>query len=154
MTKSGSSKGAGVEQRVSLVTLGVADLEASTRFYREALGWTPASIGGGEVTFFALNGVVLGLYPAASLAEDAGVALESGGGFSRMALAHNVRDRDAVDRVLAAVEAAGARLVKPAADAEWGGRSGYFADPDGFLWEVAWNPGFPIADDGSIGLPE
>jgi len=143
----------GLEQRVSLITLGVANLEVSTAFYRDVLGWQPSSIGGGEVTFFALNGVVLGLYPAASLAVDAGVELEVGGGLSRMALAHNVRDRDDVDRVLAGVAAAGARLVKPAADAEWGGRSGYFADPDGFLWEVAWNPGFPIADDGSVGIP-
>lgn len=142
-----------VEQRLSLVTLGVTDLEASTRFYRDTLGWTPSSSGGGEVTFFPLNGVVLGLYPAASLAADAGLELEKGGGFSRVALAHNVRERDDVDRVLARVEAAGARLVKAATDAEWGGRSGYFADPDGFLWEVAWNPGFPIHADGSVEIP-
>lgn len=148
------SEGARPEQRVSLITLGVADLKASTAFYRDVLGWTPSSIGGGEVTFFQLNGVVLGLYPAAALAADAGVELEAGGGLRRMALAHNVRDRDGVDRVLAGVAAAGAWVVKPAADAEWGGRSGYFADPDGFLWEVAWNPGFPIAADGSIGIPE
>lgn len=109
--------------------------------------------GNGPVTFFALNGVVLGLYPVAALAVDAGADLEAGGGLSRMALAHNVRDRKDVDRVLARVEEAGARLVRPAADAEWGGRSGYFADPDGFLSEVAWNPGFPILDDGSVEVP-
>lgn len=146
-----------LEQRLSLITLGVEDLARSTRFYREVLGWMPADLGGGEVSFFQLNGIVLGLYPRAALAADAGVdpgapALESGG-LSRVSLAYNVRERDDVDRVLSAVEAAGARLVKPAEDAFWGGRSGYFADPDGFLWEVAWNPGFPIGPDGSIQIP-
>lgn len=141
------------EQRLSLVTLGVSDLEASTRFYRDALGWTPSSIGAGQVSFFPLNGIVLGLFPRHELAADAGVEALESGGLSRVALAHNVRKREDVDRVLERLERAGARVVKPAEDAPWGGRSGYFADPDGFLWEVAWNPGFPIRADGSIELP-
>lgn len=142
-----------LEQRLSLITLGVEDLDRSTRFYREVLGWTPASVGGDAVRFFQLNGFILGLYPREDLAKDAGVdALESGG-LSRVSLAYNVREREDVDRVLSTVEAAGARLVKRGEDAFWGGRSGYFADPDGFLWEVAWNPGFPIAPDGSIEIP-
>lgn len=142
-----------MEQRLSLVTLGVDDLERSTRFYRDVLGWTPAEAGGGEVTFFQLNGIILSLYPRSELAADAGVEGMEGGGIGRVALAHNVREREDVDRLLEAVGAAGARVVKPAQDAFWGGRSGYFADPDGILWEVAWNPGFPIGDDGSVEIP-
>lgn len=138
-----------MDQRLSLITLGVEDLAASTRFYREVLGWTPAELGGGSVTFFQLNGFILGLFPRTELAKDAGVGELESGGFSRVSLAYNVRERDEVDRVLESVEAAGARLVKHAEDAFWGGRTGYFADPDGFLWEVAWNPGFPIRDDGA-----
>lgn len=147
------------EQRLSLITLGVSDLKRSRQFYREVLGWIPSSVGGDEVVFFPLNGMVLGLYPRAALAADAGVdALEAGapdaGALSRVALAYNVRERTEVDEALAHVRDAGARVVKPAEDAAWGGRSGYFADPDGFLWEVAWNPGFPIQQDGSIEVPE
>jgi uncharacterized protein len=146
------------EQRLSLVTLGVSDLKRSRQFYRDVLGWTPSSLGGDDVAFFPLNGIVLGLFPRAALAADAGVeALEPGaadGALSRVALAYNVRERDEVDRALGQIAAAGARVVKPAEDAPWGGRSGYFADPDGFLWEVAWNPGFPIREDGSIEVPD
>ena len=146
--------GRGIEQRISLITLGVEDLERSTAFYRDVLGWTPSPIGAGHVAFFQLNGLILGLYPRADLAADAGVDSLESGGMSRVSLAYNVRERDDVDRVLDSVHGAGARLVKPATDAEWGGRSGYFADPDGFLWEVAWNPGFPISADGATRLPD
>jgi len=142
------------EQRLSLVTLGVTDLGRSTRFYTDVMGWTSSSIGGDEVTFFQLNGLVLGLFPHTALAEDAGVPSLENGGLARVALAHNVRERHEVDALLSRVERAGARVLKPAADAPWGGRSGYFADPDGFLWEVAWNPSFAIGDDGSIRMPE
>lgn len=144
----------GFEQRLSLVTLGVSDLEASTRFYADVLGWTGSSVGGDQVTFFQLNGIVLGLFPREELGADAGVEVAESEGYSRVALAYNVRERDDVDRLLAQVADAGASVVKPAEDAFWGGRSGYFADPDGFLWEVAWNPGFAILDDGSIRIPE
>jgi catechol 2,3-dioxygenase-like lactoylglutathione lyase family enzyme len=149
-----SEMGTGLEQRLSLITLGVEDLERSTRFYREVLGWTPSPVGAGQVTFFQLQGFILGLFPRDELAADAGVGALEGGGHSRVALAYNVREREHVDDVLAALEEGGARIVKPAEDAVWGGRSGYFADPDGFLWEVAWNPGFPIDPDGSTRLPE
>jgi uncharacterized protein len=147
------------EQRLSLVTLGVSDLKRSRRFYRDVLGWIPSSVGGDEVVFFPLNGMVLGLYPRDALAADAGIDAREAGvpdgvGTSRVALAYNVRERTEVDEALAHVRDAGARIVKPAEDAAWGGRSGYFADPDGFLWEVAWNPGFPIREDGSIEVPE
>lgn len=144
---------ANLEQRLSVVTLGVFDLAESTRFYRDVLGWEPAGIGGGDVVFFQLNGFILGLYPATALAADAGVEELSTVGISRVALAYNVREREEVDRVLGSVAAAGARVVKDAEDAFWGGRSGYFVDPEGMLWEVAWNPGFPIADDGTVSIP-
>jgi uncharacterized protein len=150
------------EQRLSLITLGVSDLTRSRAFYRDVLGWTPSSVGGDDVVFFPLNGIVLGLLPRAALAADAGVDALDGGAhdpgapgvaLSRVALAYNVRERAEVDQALAQVRDAGARVVKPAEDAPWGGRSGYFADPDGFLWEVAWNPGFRIHEDGSIEVP-
>jgi uncharacterized protein len=140
-----------LEQRLSLVTLGVSDLARSRAFY-EKLGWKRAVRSAEGVVFFQLGGIALSLYPVADLAADAGVPPD-GSGFSRIALAYNARSRDEVDRVLVEAHAAGATVSKPAQDAFWGGYSGYFADPDGFLWEVAWNPGFLIAEDGSIRLP-
>lgn len=140
-----------MEPRISLITLGVADLARSQAFY-EALGFTPSSVGGGAIVFFQAGPMALALFPRESLALDAGVTAD-GRGFSGIALAHNVRGSGDVAGVLAEAEAAGGRIVKPAEDAPWGGRSGYFADPDGHLWEVAWNPHFPLAADGSLTLP-
>jgi uncharacterized protein len=144
-----------MEQRLSLVTLGVANVGRSRRFY-ESLGWRASSVGGDEVAFFQLGGIALGLYGRAALAADARLPDDGNGagGFGGVALAHNVRTREAVDTLLSEVAAAGGRILKPAEDAFWGGYSGYFADPDGHPWEVAWNPGFEIAADGSIRLPE
>jgi len=105
------------------------------------------------VVFFQAGGMALALYPRSDLAKDANIAVD-GQGFNGMALAYNARTRDQVDAVLAEAELAGARILKPAQEAFWGGYSGYFSDPDGFLWEVAWNPSFPLAADGSIRLPE
>jgi catechol 2,3-dioxygenase-like lactoylglutathione lyase family enzyme len=138
----GEGKQSAMEPRISLITLGVEDLERSVRFYRDGLG-LPLKPGFEGVAFFETKGTWLGLFPRAALAEDAGVAAE-GDGFRRFSLAHNVRSKEEVDRTLAAAAAAGARIVKPAQDTAWGGYSGYFADPDGFLWEVAWNPHFWI----------
>ena len=130
-----------MEPRLSLVTLGVSDLERSIRFYEEVLHLprleTPPSI-----AFFELGKTWLALYPRHLLAADAGVPAD-GSGFSGFTLAHNVRSPDDADQLLREVAAGGGRIVKPAERADWGGYSGYFADPDGFLWEVAWNPGFP-----------
>ena len=131
-----------MEPRISLVTLGVADLERSIRFYRDGLG-LPLRPGPEGVAFFETRGTWLGLFPRENLAEDAQVAA-AGEGFRGFSLAHNVRTREEVDAVLVAAERAGAKIMKPAADTFWGGYSGYFADPDGFLWEVAWNPHFWI----------
>lgn len=140
-----------MEQRISLITLGVANLARSIAFY-ERLGWQRSVKAAEGVAFFQAGGAVLGLYPRDDLARDAGVAA-NGSGFAGVALAYNTRSRDEVDTVLAEAEAAGGNLVKPAEEAFWGGYSGYFADPDGFLWEVAWNPGFPLDEDGNVQLP-
>jgi hypothetical protein len=131
-----------MEPRITLVTLGVADLERSTRFYRDGLG-LPLREGTEGVAFFETRGTWLSLFPRRALAEDAGVPAE-GSGFPGFALAHNVGSPAQVDATLAQAVAAGARLVKPGQQAFWGGYSGYFADPDGFLWEVAWNPHLEI----------
>jgi len=141
-----------MEQRVSLITLGVADLQDSREFY-ERLGWRRSMANTEGVVFFQTGGMALALYPRRELAKDANVSAQ-GDGFSGISLAYNARTRAEVDSVLNEAEAAGAKLVKPAQEAFWGGYSGYFSDPDGFLWEVAWNPSFPIAADGSIRIPE
>ena len=139
-----------MEQRMSLVTLGVADLARSRRFYEEGLGWKRGNTEE-SVAFYQMPGVVLALWSRTGLAEDAGVA-DSAAGFAGVALAYNSRSREEVDAVLAEAAAAGARVVKPAHDTVWGGYSGYFADPDGHLWEVAHNPFWTIAEDGSVRL--
>ena len=144
-----------MQPRVSLVTLGVADLARAVAFYRDGLGWPVSSVGGDGVAFFRTGGVILSLYPWSDLAADAGLAaVGPGSGFRGIALAHNVAGRDEVDAVLAEAVRAGATLLRSAHDAFWGGRSGYFADPDGHAWEIAWNPGFPFAADGSLILPD
>ncbi|HEX2480016.1 MAG TPA: VOC family protein [Geminicoccaceae bacterium] len=136
---------------MSLVTLGVADLARARRFYEEGLGWRRAN-DHPEVAFYQAGGMVLALWGREALAKDAQVQ-SAGSGFRASALAYNARARAEVDAVLAEAEAAGARIVKPAQDAFWGGYTGYFEDPDGHLWEVAWNPDWKIAADGSIRLP-
>lgn len=135
-----------MEPRLSFVTLGVADLARATAFYRDVLQLPQVPMpDGAGVAFFELGKTWLSLYPRAGLAADAGVADSPPAAFPGFSLAHNVRTRAEVDALLAQVAAHGAAIVKPAEDAFWGGRSGYFADPDGFLWEVAWNPQFPHA---------
>ena len=140
-----------MEPRLSLVTLGVADIERARRFY-EALGFKASAASAESVTFFDAGGVVLALFGHAALAEDATVG-NSEPGFSGVALAHNARSEGEVEAVLAEAAAAGGKLVKPAHKAFWGGTSGYFADPDGHLWEVAYNPHFPLDENGRILLP-
>lgn len=140
-----------MQPRVSLITLGVADLVRARAFYQE-LGFKASSIGGGEVVFMQAGPMALGLWRRDSLAADAGVA-DAPVAYRGIAIAHNVRAREDVDAVLAEAERAGGRITRPAHDAEWGGRSGYFADPDGHLWEVAWNPHFPLSEDGALTLP-
>ncbi len=130
-----------MEPRLSFVTLGVLDMPRATRFYVEVLKLPPITLST-EIAFFELGKTWLALYPRDLLAADAGVPAE-GSGFTGITLAHNVRSAAEVDALLAEAVAGGARLVKPGQKADWGGYTGYFADPDGFLWEVAWNPKFP-----------
>lgn len=127
-----------MKPRISMITLGVRDLAASIRFYEEGLG-LPRMESPPEVAFFTLNGTWLGLYGREALAEDAGISPE-GSGFSGISLAHNLASEAEVDELLEQAVAAGAKLVKPGQKVFWGGYSGYFADPDGYLWEVAHNP--------------
>jgi len=141
-----------MEQRVSIITLGVADLQFSRQFY-ERLGWRRSMAQAEGVVFFQTGGMALALYPRDDLAKDANVN-PHGEGFRGLSLAYNARTRAEVDAVLEEAVAAGATLLKPAQEAFWGGYSGYFADPDGFPWEVAWDPSFPIAEDGSIRVPD
>jgi catechol 2,3-dioxygenase-like lactoylglutathione lyase family enzyme len=140
-----------MEPRISLITLGVADVARARKFYVDGLGWPVAAFGGEAVAFLPLAGVVLALYRAADFAKDTGRPRDAAGS-AGIALAHNVRSRAEVDRVFALAERAGASLLKAPEAKSWGGYAGYFADPDGHAWEIAWNPGFPIRADGSIEL--
>jgi hypothetical protein len=140
-----------MEQRISVITLGVADLDRSSNFYK-SLGWQPSMPDTEGIVFFQAGPMVFALFPREELTKDANIS-PHGSGFNAISLAYNARTRDEVDVVLNAAVAAGATLRKAAQEAFWGGYSGYFSDPDGFLWEVAWNPQFHIAEDGSIHLP-
>lgn len=142
----------GLSPRLSIVTLGVASVQKSRAFY-EALGWRPSSASQDEIAFFQLSGVVLALFDRNHLADDATVA-PAGDGFRAVTLAHNVASEAEVDAALAHAERSGARIVKPAAKVFWGGYTGYFADPDGHLWEVAYNPFFSFDEAGRLVLPE
>ena len=136
-----------------MLTLGVRDLARSVAFYRDGLGFSQTDIGSDETAWFKMGGgVVLSLYGRDRLAGDADLSPE-GSGFCGISLAHNVREREEVDQVMAHAAAAGARIVKPAYEIFWGGYVGFFEDPDGFLWEVAWNPGAPLGPDGNMVLP-
>ena len=138
-----------MERRVSLITLGVADLERAAAFY-EALGWKREPSPEGVIAFNLL-GQTLGLYPRNKLAEDIGVAPETlFPGAATVTLAHNVRSKDEVAALLEAAVAAGGKLLKPAQDVFWGGHHGYFADPDGHFWEIAYNPFSPLGADGAF----
>ena len=140
-----------MEQRLSLVTLGVSDLGRARRFY-EALGWQSGAAPDDDVVFFRAGGTVLALWGRAELAEDSGV--EDGGGWGGVTLAHNVRSPEEVDAVLADAERAGATITRAAGPAFWGGYTGVFTDPEGHAWEVAHNPHWTLAEDGSVLLPD
>ncbi len=143
-----------MEQRVSLITLGVPDMERAAAFY-EALGWQRAESPDGVIAFDLIS-QTLGLYPIAQLAEDIGLPVgELGTG--AMTLSHNTRRPEEVDSLMAAAEAAGAEILRPASDVFWGGYIGYFRAPDGHIWEIAHNPFSPLAENGAFrwnGHPE
>ena len=138
-----------MEQRVSLVTLGVADLGRALAFY-QAMGWEPASEVADGVAFFQAGGMVVALWDRAKLAEDS--AVEDGGGWGGVTLAHNVGSAEAVDTVIDQARAAGAVIGREPATTFWGGYSAVFIDPDGHPWEVAHNPGWTLHADGSVSI--
>jgi uncharacterized protein len=138
-----------MDQRISFITLAVADLDATRRFYADGLGWTPELDVPGEVLMFrAGEHLVLSLWDRAHFEAEVGPVM-GGPGIAPVTIAHNLPTREGVDEVLATARAAGAEDVQPAQERDWGGYTGYFADPDGFRWEVAYNPG-PI---GQVVLP-
>jgi predicted lactoylglutathione lyase len=141
-----------MDPRISLITLGVTDLAKARAFY-EALGWKASSASQPEVVFFQGNGLALALFGREDLAKDAGLP-DRPTGFAAISLAYNARSKGEVDQVFAQAVAAGAAAVKPPEDVFWGGYSGYFGDPDGHLWEVAWNPFFALDDQGNLSLPD
>ncbi|MDQ6731684.1 MAG: VOC family protein [Actinomycetota bacterium] len=140
-----------METRVSLITLGVADLAAARHFYA-ALGWQGQEAQ--ETVFVQAGGLALVLWSRSKLAEDVGVEDTGDDGFGGVVVAQNVRSRAEVDAIMADAEAAGARVTRPAAETFYGGYAGVFADLDGHLWEIAHNPGFTLAPDGALVLPD
>ena len=137
-----------MDQRISIVTLGVRELAISKKFYAEGLGWKPA-FENKEIIFFQAGGTVFALFLRNELAADFNVDPRTFGR-AAMALAYNVREKSEVDPLMRRAAGAGAKILKPAEEASWRGYSGYFSDPDGFAWEVAWNPQWRLAPDGRI----
>jgi predicted lactoylglutathione lyase len=138
-----------MEQRLTCITLGVADLARARAFY-EALGWTSPSVPEDGVVFFQSGGMIFALWGRDELAKDSGVT--DNGGWGGVTLAHNVRSPADVDKVLESAREAGATIPRAGGPTFWGGYTGIFVDPDGHPWEVAHNPGWPIAGDGSVSL--
>ncbi len=145
----GAGRGLFVEQRLSLVTLGVSDLARARAFY-EAMGWTTGADPDEDVVFFQAGGAIVALWGRDQLAEDSAIA--DSGGWGGVTFAYNTRSPAEVDAVMAEAEAAGAKIAKPAGETFWGGYSGVFHDPDGHPWEIAHNPHWTLDDDGSVKL--
>jgi uncharacterized protein len=144
-----------MEPRLHLVTLGVSDLARAVRFYRDGLGWQTGMKEGDDVAFFQLGGnAVLALWGRESLAADANLPAGEAAPFAGISLAQCLASKEEVNAAMAAAAAAGGTTLKPAGDTFWGGYSAYFADPDGYPWEVAWNPGWTLTPDGGIRLPD
>ncbi len=142
-----------MEQRLSMITLGVADLERAVAFYENVVGWKAAP-SPSEIAFFDLGGLVFSLYPHDAMAKDMNAALDDSGDFAYQgfALAHNARSKEEVDSIFARLKDNGATIVKEPEDVFWGGYSGYFSDPDGHSWEVAYNPHWAIQKDGRVSM--
>lgn len=140
-----------MEQRISLVTLGVADVGRAKTFY-EQLGWRGQEVE--ETVFFQAGGLAFVLWGRDKLAADAGIDDPGRSGFGGMTLAQNVRSRAEVDELMATAATAGAEVTQPARETFYGGYAGCFADPDGHVWEIAWNPGFPLGPDGALTVPD
>jgi uncharacterized protein len=141
-----------VPAKITIITLGVADLDRACNFY-DHLGWRRSTQSNEWIVWFVTTGTVLGLTSFDALAQDAGIASEPRGAFGGVTLAINVESGDQVQPVLVAAEAAGGTMLKAATEADWGGVTGYFADPDGYPWEVVWSPAFPLDERGLLELP-
>lgn len=141
-----------MESRLSIITLGVKNLEAARAFYEKGLGWRVSSASNEHITFMQLGGIVLALYPWEKLAEDA-LLPPQGSGFRGVTLAYNVHTKEDVPCIMALAQKAGAKIIKPAQDVFWGGYSGYFADLDGHLWEIAWNPYLQFNEKNELVMP-
>jgi uncharacterized protein len=146
----GIMKAKSMEPRISIITLGVSDLPRSIRFYRDGLRFPTTAKDSDDIAIFMTAGTRLALYPLKKLAEDVGPQVAPGTGFSGITLGHNVRKKEEVAEVLAFAEKAGGKIEKPAQDVFWGGHSGYFSDPDGYCWEVAWAPNVTFDTHGHI----
>lgn len=143
-----------MDQRVSVVTLGVADLGRARRFYEQGLGWRASTASGGSIVVYKAGNLLVTLFPRAELAADAGLENAGApGAFGGITLAYNAASRDLVDMVMAQAETAGATVTKRAQEAFWGGYAGAFRDPDGHTWEVAWNPHW-FDGEGNVSLPD
>jgi uncharacterized protein len=140
-----------MNQHLHLITLGVRDFEKSRRFYTELLGWKPTSGSNDDIAFFQAGGMVLAIYPREKLAEDA-MTMPEGSGFSGITLAYNARSEAEVDEIIADLKAKGVKIVKEPQKVFWGGYSSYFADPDDYHWEVAYNPFFAFDENGNLKL--
>ncbi len=140
-----------MEPRISIVTLGVADLKRSFEFYHQGLGFPTTRKPESGIVFFQTSGTCLAIYPVSALAENVSPDFpKERSRFSGLTLAHNTRSKDEVDRILRQAQEAGGRIEKPAQEASWGGYSGYFSDPDGHLWEVAYSDSWKFKEDGSL----
>lgn len=138
-----------MEQRLTIITLGVSDLKAASDFYENVFGWQRSGASIGDIVFFQLNGIQLALFPRTELAKDATVP-PAGDGFKGFTMAHNLRSEKEVDELIAALKAKGVKIVKPPQKAEWGGYSSYISDPEGNLWEIAYNPYLKLDSKGNI----
>ncbi|MGI8908129.1 MAG: VOC family protein [Candidatus Sumerlaeaceae bacterium] len=142
-----------MEPRISIITLGVSDLDRSFRFYRDGLGFPTTGSPDKGIVFFQTSGACLALYPYEELAKDIAPDFpRDPSRFNGITIAHNVRRREEVDAALEQARLAGAKIEKSAQDTFWGGYSGYLSDPDGYLWEIAWGA-FPFREDGSLEIP-
>ncbi len=141
-----------MRQKLNIITLGVKDFEQSLHFYETGLGWKKSAASQGDIVFFPLGGMVLAIYPRQALAEDITIK-DTGTGFSGITLAYNAKNEHEVDEVLQKAQTAGATILKPAQKVFWGGYSGYFSDPNGYVFEVAHNPFFGFDNHDNLILP-
>jgi catechol 2,3-dioxygenase-like lactoylglutathione lyase family enzyme len=141
-----------MKQKLNLITLGVENINRAVEFYEKGLGWKRSVASTDDMVVFSLGGIALSLYPRAELADDIGIS-SNGSGFSGITLSHNVRSEEEADDVMDLVKRLGATIIKPAQKVFWGGYSGYFRDPDGHLFEVAYNPHWKLDKDDNLVLP-